>query len=317
MDKMKLAKKKVDIQFIITVLVFVALCVIMSFASPYFLKTTNIINVAQQVVVNATIAIGMMFVLLTGGIDLSVGSVLGFSGILMGIAKVEGWQTVPLIILGLVSATVLGAINGLMVIFLKLPPFIATLGMLNIARGLTLVTSGGGNFATFPEAFRWIGLGTIPGTSIPVQIVFLILFYLVAFYVLKYRKFGRYLYAIGGNQEAAKLSGINVKLNKFMAYLVSGFMSGVAAVILTAKLNAAQSQAGVGYELDAVAACVIGGTSLNGGKGFIWGTLFGALIIQVIQNGLNLLNVSSYLQQVIIGVVMCGAVAIDTIRQKD
>lgn len=316
MENQSFVKKKINVQFITTIIVLIALCAILTAASPYFLKASNIINVIQQVTVNATLAIGMMFVMLTGGIDLSVGSILAFSGILMGVAKEAGWSTFPLIILGIASAVLLGTVNGAMVVFLKLPPFIATLGMLNIGRGLTLVISGGRNYATFPVAFRWIGLGNIPGTSIPVQVIFLIVFYLIAFYVLRYRKFGRYIYALGGNEEAAKLSGINVKLNKFLVYLVSGLTSGLGAIILTSKLNAAQSQAGAGYELDAVAACVIGGTSLNGGKGFIWGTLIGALIIQVIQNGLNLLNVSSYLQQVITGVVMCGAVAIDTMRQK-
>ena len=197
-----------------------------------------------------------------------------------------------------------GTFNGIMISRFKLQPMIATLAMMSMARGAALTIADGQTITGYSNGFRWIGIAEIGSTQIPVQIVFMILLYLAFFYVMKYRKFGRYIYSIGGNEEATRLSGINVDKYKTLAYTVSGLCAAIASVILVAKLNSAQSTAGLDYEMDAIASCVIGGTSLLGGFGSVWGTFVGAIIMIVIRNGLNLLNVSSNLQKLVIGVVI-------------
>ena len=185
-----------------------------------------------------------------------------------------------------------------------------------MARGAALTLADGETITGYSKAFRWIGSGTIPGTQIPVQILFMVALYIIFFYVMKYRKFGRYIYSIGGNEEATRLSGINVDKYKTLAYTLSGLCAAIASVILVSKLNSAQSTAGLDYEMDAIASCVIGGTSLLGGFGSVWGTFVGAIIMIVIRNGLNLLNVSSNLQKLVIGIVILLAVLADAIRHK-
>lgn len=191
---------------------------------------------------------------------------------------------------------------------------IATLGMMSIARGAALTLANGKTITGYPASFRWIGSGRI--MDIPVQILLMLLLYAIMYYVLKYRKFGRYIYSIGGNEEATRLSGIDVMKYKTLAYTVCGAMAAVAGIVLVSKLNSAQSIAGEGYELDAIASAVIGGTSLLGGSGSVWGTLLGAIIMGVIRNGLNLMNVSSYLQKLIIGVIIIAAVLLDSFRNR-
>lgn len=306
--------RKIDLSKMTTFFVLIGMCVILSFSSKYFLTYNNLINVIAQVTVNAVVAVGMTFVILTGGIDLSVGSMLALSGIVMGMLMKAGMPVAVALLAAVLVGLVLGTINGLLVTIGKLPPFIASLGMMNIARAASLIISKGGNMSSFPKSFIWIGVGKIFG--IPVQVIFMLILYVIAFYVLRYRKVGRYIYSIGGNKEATRLSGINVKFYEAIAYVVSGMTAALAAIILTAKLNAAQPMAGVNYELDAVAATVIGGTSLTGGVGSIWGTILGAIIIGVIRNGLNLLNANSYLQQGIIGFVIILAVLLDVFKKK-
>lgn len=298
--------------------VLVALAVLLSVISPAFRDPQNLINILQQVTVNAILALGMTMVIFTGGIDLSVGSVVAFSGIVMGILVIDlGVNPWLAALIGIALGSVCGTINGLLISRFKLQPMIATLGMMSIARGAALTLAGGRTISGYPPGFTWLGNGTIPGTTIPVQIVFMLLLYVIAYDFMRYRRFGRALYSVGGNEEATRLSGINVFKYKTLAYTVSGALAGIASVVLVAKLNSAQSIAGQDYELDAIASAVIGGASLLGGKGSIWGTLMGALIIGVIRNGLNLLNVSSYLQKLIIGFIILIAVLVDAFRNRE
>ena len=298
--------------------VLIALAVLLSVISPAFRDPQNLINILQQVTVNAILALGMTMVIFTGGIDLSVGSVVAFSGIVMGIFVIDlGVNPWLAALIGIALGSVCGTINGLLISRFKLQPMIATLGMMSIARGAALTLAGGRTISGYPPGFTWLGNGTIPGTTIPVQIVFMLLLYVIAYYFMRHRRFGRALYSVGGNEEATRLSGINVFKYKTLAYTVSGALAGIASVVLVAKLNSAQSIAGQDYELDAIASAVIGGASLLGGKGSIWGTLMGALIIGVIRNGLNLLNVSSYLQKLIIGFLILISVLVDAFRNRE
>lgn len=296
-----------------TLMGLILLCIIISILSPVFLSPNNLVNVIMQSSINACIAIGLTFVILTGGIDLSVGSILALSGVVMASSLQAGHPLPVSLLIGLGIGIVCGLMNGLLITKGNLPPFISTLGMMSMARGLALVYTNGRPISGFSKAFRWFGNGSMMG--IPAQVVITILLYAVAYYILKYTRLGRYTYAIGGNEEATRLSGINVNRYKTIIYAVSGLMSAVGAVILTARLNSAQPIAGINYELDAIAATVIGGTSLNGGEGKITGTLIGALIMGVLRNGLNLMDVSSYLQQLIIGAVIVAAVLIDKYKK--
>ena len=308
-------KKKIDLSSMSSLIVLIVLCVALSIAEPAFHSFNNLINILQQVTTIAVLALGVNVVIFTGGIDISVGSVVAFTGIVMGKIIVEGGMPT---IVGIAAALIIGALcgtfNGIMISKFKLQPMIATLAMMSMARGAAYTIADGNTITGYSAGFRWIGTGTIPGTQIPVQIIFMIALYIVFYYVMKYRKFGRYIYSIGGNEEATRLSGINVNKYKTLAYTLSGLCAGISSVILTAKLNSAQSTAGLDYEMDAIASCVIGGTSLLGGSGSVWGTFVGAIIMIVIRNGLNLLNVSSNLQKLVIGVVILLAVLADAFR---
>jgi len=310
-------KKKINISSFTTVLVLLVLCVLLSILSPIFLTGTNLVNILQQVTVNAILALGMSVVIFTGGIDLSVGSILAIVGVVMAKLMLgAGINPVLAILVGIVLGAACGAINGFLIAKCKLQPMIATLGMMSIARGAALTIANGQTFSGFEKRFRWIGSGVLPGTIIPVQIVFMLLLYLLVFYILKYRKCGRYIYSIGGNEEATRLSGINIDRYKILAYTICGITAALASVVLVSKLNSAQAVAGEGYELDAIASTVIGGASLLGGFGSVWGTVIGAVIMGVIRNGLNLLNVTSYLQQLIIGIIIIIAVLMDSFKNN-
>lgn len=307
--------KKIDMANLTPIIVLAVLCVFMAALSPVFATRPNLVNIMQQITVNAIIALGLSVVIFTGGIDLSVGSVLALCGIVMGKLIVE--MKVPPII-AIIAAIIIGALcgtlNGVLIARFKLQPMIATLGMMSIARGAALTIANGKTITGYPPSFRWIGSGRI--MDIPVQIVLMLILYAIMYYVLKYRKFGRYTYSIGGNEEATRLSGIDVMKYKTLAYTVCGVMAALAGIVLVSKLNSAQSIAGEGYELDAIASAVIGGTSLLGGAGSVWGTLLGAIIMGVIRNGLNLMNVSTYLQKLIIGVIIIAAVLLDSFRNR-
>ncbi|MCX6168139.1 MAG: ribose ABC transporter permease [Ignavibacteriales bacterium] len=294
-------------------LVFVS--AIFCILSPYFFTVSNILNIAQQTSINGIIAVGMTFVIISAGIDLSVGSIVAFSGVVLAGLLQAGVSEPFAILLGLMVGLICGLSNGLLISYGRLPPFIATLGMMSVARGAALLYTEGRPISGFSNGFRFLATGEI--FKIPITVLIMISIYLIAHFVLTRTKLGRYTYAIGGNEEAAHLSGINTKFIKTIIYGISGLLSGFAALILTARLNSAQPIAGIMYELDAIAAVVIGGTSLLGGEGKLSGTLIGALIMGILRNGLNLLGVSSFIQQIVIGLVIICAVLIDmTLKKK-
>lgn len=283
--------------------------------SPNFLTIHNIFNVLRQVSINALIAFGMTFVILTGGIDLSVGSILALTGAVTAGFLAGGMDPILAMSLGLLLGAVLGAINGIIIAKGKVAPFIATLATMTIYRGLTLVYTEGKPISGLGDSlsFQLLGKGYFLG--IPVPIVTMILAFAILYFILKKTTFGRRVYAVGGNEEASKLSGINTDRIKIYVYSLTGALAALAALILTSRLNSAQPTAGNMFELDAIAAVVLGGTSLTGGRGWIVGTVIGALIIGVLNNGLNLIGVSSFFQQVVKGLVILVAVLLD--RKKE
>ena len=294
-------------------LVGLLLVVVVSILSPSFLNGRNLLNVFRQTSVNAIIAAGMTFVILTGGIDLSVGSVLALSGAFTASMLASGQNIFISVIIAILCGGLVGFLNGFIISKGKLQPFIATLATMTILRGLTLVftdgkpiTLGSGALAM---AFGKIGGGSI--LKIPAPVIITIIVFIVCYYILNYTKMGRYTYALGGNEEATKLSGLNTDKIKIWVYTISGILSAIAGIIITSRLYSAQPTAGTGYELDAIAAVVLGGTKLTGGKGKITGTIIGALIIGVLSNALNILDVSSYYQMMVKGIVILIAVLLD------
>ncbi|SER95079.1 monosaccharide ABC transporter membrane protein, CUT2 family [Pedococcus cremeus] len=289
------------------------LCVAMFIATPDFLTPNNLLNVGIQASVVAILAFGQTFVIVTAGIDLSVGSVAALSAMVAAFTG-QSWGMPPLVALlfGLLTGLAAGMLSGAATAYAKLPPFIATLAMLSVARGLTLVVSNGIPVPT-SSVVTWLGGSIGP---IPMPVVVLLVMGAIGWFILNRLSVGRAMYAVGGNLEAARLSGIPVKRVLVTVYALSGIFAAVAGLVLSGRLASAQPQAATGYELDAIAAVVIGGASLAGGVGRISGTLIGALVLAVIRNGLNLLNVSAFWQQVIIGLVIAVAVGIDVLRRK-
>lgn len=293
---------------------FIGLLIIMAIITilnPGFLSPTNLLNVLRQVSINALIAFGMTFVILTGGIDLSVGSILALSSAVSASLMASGMDPVLAVLIGLLAGAVLGAINGVFIAKGKVAPFIATLATMTIYRGLTLMLTDGRPVSGLGDsaAFEMFGRGYFFG--IPMPAITMMIAFVILYLILKKTTFGRRVYAVGGNEEAAILSGIKADRIKIYVYSLTGFLAALAGMILTSRLNSAQPTAGTMYELDAIAAVVLGGTSLTGGRGWIVGTLIGALIIGVLNNGLNLLGVSSFFQQVVKGCVILLAVLID------
>lgn len=271
----------------------------------------NILNVMRQVSINALIAFGMTFVILTGGIDLSVGSILALSSAITASLLAGGMDPILAILIGLLAGAIMGAINGFIITKGKVAPFIATLATMTIFRGLTLVYSDGRPITGLSDSalFEMMGKGYV--SWIPVPVIYMMAAYFILYFILKKTTFGRRVYAIGGNEEATILSGIRVDRVKVWIYSITGLLSALAGIILASRLNSSQPTAGASYELDAIAAVVLGGTSLSGGRGWIFGTLIGALIIGVLNNGLNIMNVSSFYQQVVKGGVILLAVLLD------
>jgi ribose transport system permease protein len=288
-----------------------AIVLVVSIMEPDFLTLNNLFNILRQVSINALIAFGMTFVILTGGIDLSVGSILALSSAFVAGLMTDGTSALIAVRAGLIVGAVMGALNGMVISLGKVAPFIATLATMTIFRGLTLVymdgkpitrLSQGGWFELFGRGYFWI---------FPVPVLTMLIAFAVLYFILKKTTIGRYTYAIGGNEEAAKLMGIQVNKVKIMIYSLPGLMAALAGIILTSRLNSAQPTAGTSYELDAIAAVDLGGTSLSGGRGWIVGTLIGALIIGTLNNGLNLLGVSSFFQLVVKGLLILFAVLAD------
>jgi ribose transport system permease protein len=290
-------------------LALAVLSLILWILTPHFLTVSNLLNVAEQTTIIAIVAAGMTWVIISAGIDLSVGSVVACAGVVMASLMHAGLSLFAALLAGLSTGLVLGLLNGFLITRGNLPPFIATLGMMSVARGAALMFTEGRPVSGFSEPFRRLSTGDV--LHIPNPVVIMALTYALSHLMLSKTQFGRYAYAIGGNEEAAILSGINVRRVKLLVYGQCGLLSGLAAVLLTARLNSAQPIAGVMYELDAIAATVIGGTSLLGGEGTIPGTLIGALIIGVLRNGLNLLGTPSFTQQVVIGSVIIVSVLLD------
>ncbi len=289
-----------------------------SLLSPYFLTADNLLNVSLQTSINAIIAIGMTFVILTAGIDLSVGSLVALAGIITtATLKVSLPLEIsfPLALLaGLGTGALSGFFAGLLITRFRITPFIVTLALMTIWRGLSFVITEGRPIWDLPSEFSTLATGRVVG--IPVPTLTMLFVFAVAHIVLTRTRFGRYVYAVGGNPEAARLAGINTGGILRAVYTISGILAGASAVLLAARVNSGQPNAGIMYELDAIAAVVVGGTSLFGGKGSVTGTLIGALLIGVLRNGLNLLNVESYLQQVMVGLVILLAVMIDQARKQ-
>lgn len=314
-------RRRVLIQEYGIFLAFLLLSLILSVSNEYFLTSGNISNILLQTSINGVLAIGMTFVILTRGIDLSVGSVVALAGIVSGslattsaTAGVFGapYPAYLALVVGILVGFACGTIVGIIVSRFAVPAFVATLGMLSAARGMTLIYGGGKPVPGLTPEFRWIGTGNILG--VPMPVVILAVVFIVSWWVLNRTRFGRYIYAVGGNPHAAKTSGINVTRIRFFVYTISGSLSGLAGMMLSARTGSALPQAGVAYELDAIAAVVIGGTSLSGGVGRVTGTLIGALIIGVMNNGLDLLGIQSYYQQVLKGALIVGAVMLDQKR---
>jgi putative xylitol transport system permease protein len=299
------------------VLSLVIMVVFLAFASESFLSVVNVMNILRQVSINGIMAMGMTFVILTAGIDLSIGSTLAISGVVAGHLVIGDNPVSPFLatLAGVLTGALFGTANGALIARLGVPPFVATLGMMSMARGATLLYSGGRPTPELSEDFLWLGQGFLLGIPAPV-IVFAAVF-LLSWIVLRFSVYGRWVYAVGGNPRSAKTSGISVNSVVFSVYVVMGALAGLAGPILASRTTTALPQAGVGYELDAIAAVVIGGTSLTGGVGSVASTLIGTLIIGVMNNGLDLMGVSSYYQQIVKGAIIVIAVLIDHTRRKN
>ncbi|ETD98554.1 ribose ABC transporter permease [Streptococcus mitis 27/7] len=298
-----------------TVIALIILMAVITIINSNFLTANNLLNLLLQVTSNALIAFGMTFVILTGGIDLSVGSILALSSALTAGLLGSGMPVTLAILISLILGCILGMMNGLLISYGKLAPFIVTLATMTIFRGATLVYTNGnpitkGLSDTF--LFQFLGQGYIVGIPFPVIIMFIV--FIVLYVLLHKTAFGKSVYAIGGNEKAAYISGVKLNKVKIIIYSISGIMASISGLIITSRLSSAQPTAGASYEMDAIAAVVLGGTSLSGGKGRILGTLIGALIIGVLNNGLNIIGVSAFWQQVVKGVVILIAVLIDRFK---
>lgn len=315
-----------DLKKIQSLLALFILCLVISLLSDNFLTAANGINVLRQIAVNTCIATGMTLVVLTGGIDLSVGSVLALCGALaagllkngLPIDSIDlfiGFTVLGAFLTAILLGTVIGFFNGFVITRFNVPPFVATLAMLTMARGATMLYTEGHPISNLGKGFAFLGAGSLFGIPVPVLIALVVV--LLASFLVNKTTLGRYIYAIGGNETAARLSGIRIEKVKTMVYAIGATLSALGGLIVTSRLDSAQPNAGTSYELDAIAAVVIGGTSLNGGRGTVWGTVIGAVIIGVLNNGLVLLNVSPFWQQVVKGAVILLAVIIDRRNQKN
>jgi ribose/xylose/arabinose/galactoside ABC-type transport system permease subunit len=296
-------------------LAFVIICMALALSTPKFFTLANMMNIGTQVSINALLAFGVTFVIITGGIDLSLGSMVAVTGV--AAAMFAHPDTYPLIVpifIGLAAGLAMGAFNGLVITKSKVPPFIVTLGTMTIGRGLALILSKGRPVSNLSDSFNFIGGGSLFG--IPLPIIILIIAFVVCSVILKKTILGRYMYAVGGNEPAARASGISVGRVKMWVYTICGLLSAVGGILLTSRITTGQPNAGAGFELDAIAAAIIGGTSTSGGTGTMTGTLIGALLIGVISNSLDLLNVTSYYQQVVMGAIIIGAVILDSMGKE-
>lgn len=292
----------------------IILCLIVSIIAPRFLTLGNITNVLTQVSVNAIIALGMTFVILTGGIDLSVGSTVAITGAVAAYMVKGNVNVLVAVILAIIIGAAIGYLNGFIVARGKIQAFIATLATMTIFRGVTYVFTNGNPISGLGNSFMVIGNKKLAGLPLPV--IFMILVFIIAAYVITQTRFGRYVYAIGGNEDSARLSGISTSKIKNLVYMISGITAAISGIIVTSRIGSASPNSGTGFELDAIAAVVLGGTSLAGGEGQILGTIIGAVIIGVLNNALNLLNVSPFYQSIVKGAVILLAVLVDKKNNK-
>lgn len=297
--------------------VLLILCIVLSITSPVFLTTNNLITVFRQISNNVFLALGMTLVMILAGIDLSVGAIVALVGTLtVGLIVNSGLPLVVAIVIGLLIGALIGFFNGTIVTLFKLPAFIVTLATMNIAQGLAYIYSGGQSERITTEAYTIIGTGKLFG-FLPYPVLYMILLAIVFTVLLNKTKLGTYVYAIGGNREAARLSGVPIKKVEIAVYTLTGLLAAFAGIVLSARMYSGQPSVGSGYEMDAIAACVLGGVSMYGGRGKISGTIFGAMVIGVISNGLNLLGVSSFWQLVFKGIIILIAILIDAQKGKN
>ncbi|GMO43768.1 MAG: ABC transporter permease [Treponemataceae bacterium] len=302
-------------QLLSTLSGLVLLCIAFSFLSEYFFSLQNFLTVATQTAVIAIIAIGQTYVMITGGIDLSIGSNMALAGMISAMCLQAGMPVPPAVIAGLASGALVGFINGVFVAFGKLPPFIATLGTMTAIRGVSLTLTAGIPISGLPKAFTvW---GTDASLGIPHPVYVMAALTIVFGFILAKTRPGRYVYAVGSNYEAARLSGVNTRRVIIMVYVFSGLLAAFAGLIMAARITTAQPTAGDGYELDAVASSVIGGTSTMGGEGTVAGTFIGAFVIGILRNGLNLIGVTPFIQKIVIGIVIVASVFLDKIKRKE
>lgn len=302
-----------DYPWISAAVPLVVLMVALSFAHPMFLTTSNILSILRQAAVYVIMGLGMSFVLMTGGIDLSQGSLLALVGVVSAYIVENSGSIFLAILAGILVGAAIGAANGVVVSCLKIPPFIMTLSTMYLCRGLTLVITQASPIAITNSSFKWIGGGDLLG--IPVPVIIFIIAAVIGQFILSYTATGRYILAVGSNREAAHLSGIKTRWNECKVYIISGIMVAIAGVVYVARLGAAQATAGQSYEMEAVAASVLGGTSVLGGEGGIIGTVMGAIVVAIIRNAIVLLDVSTYYQQMITGAVILIAVIVDVQRK--
>ncbi len=313
MENKSMIKKITGFKEIGVIVPLAVLIIICSCTSDIFLTTNNLLNITRQISIKGLLGIAMTFVIITGGIDLSVGSVIAFSSILTASA-IKDYQLPVLaaVVIGIAVGTLTGLVNGILIAYVNMPAFITTMGTMTILRGLGYIYTQGYPIYDLPQGFRAIGQGNIG--IIPVSAVILVVVAILAFMILSKTVFGRHIYAVGGNIEAARMAGIRVKRVQLYVYMISGFISGIAAVVQGARVGSGLPTIGQGFEMDAIASVVIGGAAMAGGSGTILGTLLGSLILGVLDNGLSLLNVDSYVMNVISGVVVILAVLIDQVR---
>ncbi len=300
----------------IIILAVIILCVILTFASDSFLTPSNLLNVLRQTSMIAIVAAGIFFIMAGGGMDISVGSLVGLTGIIFAKAVVEsGLHPLIAFVLAVLTGALAGGINGYVITRIGIPPFIATLGMMSVARGLTYVLTDAYPVYGLPKSIAFVGRGYLLG--VPWPVIIMIIVYAIVHFISQKTKFGRFVYASGGNSEAAYLSGIKVNKIQTITYIIGGCLSALSAVILVSRLASGQPNAGNTWEFEAITAAVIGGVSITGGKGKPIGVFFGALLIGVLTNGMTLLNISSYYQQIIKGIVLVVAIGMDVYKTKE
>jgi ribose transport system permease protein len=296
------------------IVVVVVICIFLSLVTKHFASDLNITAILTQMSLNGILAVGMTFCIISGGIDLSVGSMLSLSGVIVAICLDAGLSPVLSIVLALIVGAICGVINGILVTYGKLPPFIGTLGVMGMVQGTALLLTNGRALFGMLESIVPLGAGKL--NIIPFCWIIMLVCFAIAYFIFEHTRLGRYIYTIGGNEEAARLSGIKIYLYKAIPYIISGLTAGLAGVVMTARLNSAEPIAGSGMEMDAIAAVIIGGTSFAGGEGKITGTFIGALIMSIIRNGMIHLGVGSYPQQIVIGAIIVFVVMMDTLSRK-